>query len=123
MARAQTTKTETRKKSTASKGAVPKRQRTRRAGKPAQLAFEALAIEGGLLSPDWLARAAQLEAGGQSEADYRIPKGLNLRDEIGRYWRIAQALFGTSGRCGVPGGVPLRTSSMRSALTLGLDVK
>jgi hypothetical protein len=23
--------------------------------------------------------------------NYRIPKGLNLRDEIGRYWRIAQA--------------------------------
>ena len=26
----------------------------------AQLAFDALAIEGGLLSPDWLARIAQL---------------------------------------------------------------
>jgi hypothetical protein len=30
----------------------------------------------------------------QSESDYRIPKGLNLRDEIGRYWRIAQAHWG-----------------------------
>src|SRR6202166_1434425 len=57
----------------------------------AQLAFEALAIEGGLLSPDWLARIAALDAGGQGEADYLIPKGLQLRDEIGRYWRIAQA--------------------------------
>ena len=57
----------------------------------AQLAFEALSIEGGLLSPEWLARVAQLAAGQQSEADYRVPKGLNLRDEIGRYWRIAQA--------------------------------
>jgi hypothetical protein len=56
-----------------------------------QLAFDALSIEGGLLSPDWLARVAQLSAGQQSEADYRIPRGLNLRDEIGRYWRIAQA--------------------------------
>ena len=56
-----------------------------------QLAFDALSIEGGLLSPEWLARVAQLAAGQQSEADYRIPKGLNLRDEIGRYWRIAQA--------------------------------
>jgi hypothetical protein len=55
------------------------------------LAFEALAIEGGLLSPEWLARVAQLDAGGQSAADYGVPKGLNLRDEIGRYWRIAQA--------------------------------
>jgi len=65
------------------------RKRTR--AREAQLAFDALSIEGGLLSPDWLSRAAQLGAGGQSEADYRIPKGLNLRDEIGRFWRIAQA--------------------------------
>jgi hypothetical protein len=57
----------------------------------AQLGFEALSIEGGLLSPEWLSRVAQLAAGAQGEADYRIPKGLNLRDEIGRYWRIAQA--------------------------------
>jgi hypothetical protein len=57
----------------------------------AQLAFEALTIEGGLLSPEWLARVAQLTAGHQSEADYRVPKGLNLRDELGRYWRMAQA--------------------------------
>ena len=54
-----------------------------------QLAFEALSIEGGLLSPEWLSKVAQLQAGTQAEADYRIPKGLSLRDEIGRYWRIA----------------------------------
>jgi hypothetical protein len=67
-----------------------------------QIAFEALSIEGALLSPDWLSRAAQLAAGGQSEADYRIPKGLNLRDEIGRYWRIAQAHWSdfATGRAG-----------------------
>lgn len=57
----------------------------------AQLAFEALSIEGGLLSPDWLSKVAQLQGGQQSESEYRIPKGLNLRDEMGRYWRIAQA--------------------------------
>ncbi|WP_433704189.1 Eco57I restriction-modification methylase domain-containing protein [Paraburkholderia sacchari] len=57
----------------------------------AQLTFEALSIEGGLLSPEWLSKVAQLQAGIQGEADYRIPKGLNLRDEIGRYWRIGQA--------------------------------
>lgn len=57
----------------------------------AQLAFEALSIEGGLLSPEWLSKVAQLQAGTQAEADYRIHRGLNLRDEIGRYWRIAQA--------------------------------
>ncbi|MBI3726268.1 N-6 DNA methylase [bacterium] len=65
-----------------------------------QLAFEALSIEGGLLSPDWLSRVAQLAADQQGAADYGVPKGLNLRDEIGRYWRIAQAHWGdlTSGR-------------------------
>ena len=59
--------------------------------KEAQLGFEALAIEGSLLSPEWLSKIAQLAADSQSESDYRIPKGLNLRDEIGRYWRISQA--------------------------------
>lgn len=65
------------------------RKKTR--AKEAQLGPEALSIEGGLLSPEWLSRVALLQAGAQSEADYRIHKGLNLRDEVGRYWRIAQA--------------------------------
>lgn len=55
------------------------------------IAFESLSIEGGLLSPEWLSRVAQREAPAQAEADYRVPKGLGLRDEIGRFWRIAQA--------------------------------
>jgi hypothetical protein len=68
---------------------MPPRRRIR--AREAQIAFEAISIEGGLLSPEWLSRVAQLGAGQQSDADYRIPKGLNVRDEIGRYWRIAQA--------------------------------
>ena len=40
-----------------------------------------------------LARIAQHQAGDQTEADYGIPKGLTLRDEIARYFRIGQALF------------------------------
>ena len=68
---------------------APARRKPRR--NEAQLAFDALYIEGGLLAPEWLARVARLDAGGQAEADYRVPKGLNLRDEIGRFWRIAQA--------------------------------
>jgi hypothetical protein len=59
----------------------------------AAMAFEALSIEGGLLSPEWLARVAHREAEHQTEADYRVPKGLTLRDELGRYWRMAQALW------------------------------
>ncbi len=58
-----------------------------------QIAFEALSIEGGLLPPEWLAKVAHLQAHNQGELDYKIPKGLNLRDEIGRYYRIAQGLW------------------------------
>ena len=58
-----------------------------------ELAFTALTIEGGLLAPDFLNRIAHLEAAAQSEADYDIPRGLKLRDEIGRYWKIGQNLW------------------------------
>lgn len=59
----------------------------------AHIGFDAIVIEGGILAADWLARVAQLEAAAQSENDYRVPKGLQLRDEIARSWRIAQACF------------------------------
>lgn len=61
--------------------------------KKVQVAFDALMIEGGLLSPEWLSKIAQLQASKQTSQDYKIPKGLALRDEIGRYWRIAEALW------------------------------
>ena len=64
-----------------------------RARREARLELEALSIEGGLLTPEWLSKVAQLAAGQQGDADYRIPRGCSLRDEIGRYWRIAQALW------------------------------
>lgn len=57
------------------------------------LEFDALAVEGGLLPPEWLAKVAALDAPAQAAADYRVPKGLELRDEITRYWRIAEALW------------------------------
>jgi hypothetical protein len=41
-----------------------------------------------------IAEIAAVKATAQSEADYRIPPGLKLRDEIGRSWRIAEALWG-----------------------------
>lgn len=59
----------------------------------AALAFDALAVEGALIAPAMLARIAAHQAGGQAEADYGVPKGLTLRDEIARYFRIGQALF------------------------------
>lgn len=76
------------------------RKKTRKTTVPAPrrrtaaLAFDAIAVEGGLLSPDWLTRIAQLAAPQQTGPDYRVPKGLNVREEISRYWRIAQALRG-----------------------------
>jgi hypothetical protein len=57
----------------------------------AAIEFEAIHIEGGLLPAEWLGNIAALKAAHQSPADYGIPKGLNLRDELGRYWRIAKA--------------------------------
>jgi hypothetical protein len=66
------------------------RARTDRAS---ALAFDAITVEGALISPAVLARIAQHQAGGQTDADYGIPKGLTLRDDIARYFRIGQANF------------------------------
>lgn len=55
--------------------------------------FDTITLEGGLISSAMLARIADRKAGNQTEADYGIPKGLILRDEIARYFRIAAALF------------------------------
>ena len=65
----------------------------RRSPGEARIAFEALSIEGGLLGADWLGKVAQLQTTAQEPADYRVPKGLQIRDEIARSWRIAQACF------------------------------
>ena len=59
----------------------------------ARIAFDALSIEGGLLGADWLGKVAQLDATAQKPADYHVPEGLHIRDEIARSWRIAQACF------------------------------
>jgi hypothetical protein len=59
----------------------------------AALAFDAIHIEGGLFNDEYLAKVARRDASEQSAADYRVPKGLRLRDELGRYFRIAQALW------------------------------
>src|SRR5690349_2200433 len=53
--------------------------------------FVAIRIEGGILPPEFLQKVAALEAPRQGESDYSLPKGLRLKDEIGRAWRIALA--------------------------------
>ena len=55
------------------------------------LAYDAITIEGGLFNAEWLAKVAHLDAPLQKPDDYAIPPGLNLRDEIARAWRMAQA--------------------------------
>jgi hypothetical protein len=67
--------------------------RATRKAHAATLAFDALTIEGALIAPAMLARIAEQRAGGQADSDYNIPKGLTLRDEVARYFRIGQALF------------------------------
>jgi len=64
-----------------------------RAGRASGLAFDAIVVEGALIAPAMLARIAQHQADLQKDADYNIPKGLTLRDEVARYFRIAQAMF------------------------------
>ena len=64
-----------------------------RTRKSASALFDAIALEGNLITPAMLTRIAAHEAGAQSEAEYSVPKGLTLRDEIARYFRIGQALF------------------------------
>ena len=59
----------------------------------ARIAFDALSIEGGLLGAEWLGKVAQLDATAQKPADYHVPEGLHIRDEIARSWRIGQACF------------------------------
>jgi hypothetical protein len=62
-------------------------------GNRVETAFTALRIEGGLFPAEFLQRIAAEKAPGQSVADYDIPPGRTLRDEIGRYWTIAEALW------------------------------
>ncbi len=58
-----------------------------------ETAFTALRIEGGLLPPAFLQHIAAMDAPAQKPDDYAVPPGRTLRDEIGRYWTIAEALW------------------------------
>ncbi|MHB8236469.1 MAG: SAM-dependent DNA methyltransferase, partial [Acidithiobacillus ferrivorans] len=54
-------------------------------------AFATLRLEGGLFLPDQLEKAALGAARFQSEADYRTPKSLKLKDDTSRAFQIASA--------------------------------
>jgi hypothetical protein len=55
--------------------------------------FTAIRVTGGLLPPEFLQTIAALEAPGQGGTEYGLPKNLSLKDEIARYWRIANDLY------------------------------
>ena len=60
------------------------------------LSFDAITLEGSLLSSAKFAAVAERKdrkGDEQEDADYSIPRGLTLRDETARYFRIGQALF------------------------------
>jgi len=58
-----------------------------------RIQFDALAIEGGLFTADWLGKIASFGAPMQAEADYGVRAGFALREEIALAWRAAQALW------------------------------
>ncbi|MBF0160076.1 MAG: N-6 DNA methylase [Magnetococcales bacterium] len=51
--------------------------------------FTTIHIEGHLLPPEFLQQVAALKASYQANGDYGLSRSLNLKDELGRYWRIA----------------------------------
>ncbi len=55
------------------------------------LGYDTLSLEGALLLPDVLEKAAQGNASLQTADDYHVPKGFTLQEEYGRAFRIAQA--------------------------------
>ena len=54
--------------------------------------FTALRIEGGILPPEFLQNIAVLEAPEQTGSAYGLSKSLALKEELARYWRIANDL-------------------------------
>ncbi|MCA9229717.1 MAG: N-6 DNA methylase [Caldilineales bacterium] len=75
--------------------------------KKPDLNLDALRIEGSLLPAEFVSKLLELKADHQSATDYGIPPGLNLKDEVGRYWRIATALWADfKARCAKPGANP-----------------
>ena len=65
------------------------------ASAPRNRGFAALKIEGGILPPEFLQSIVALEAPGQTGADYGISKSLVIKEELARYWRIANDLHGS----------------------------
>ncbi len=65
--------------------------------------FAAMTAMGALIAPAQLARIAAAELKDQTAADYGVPKGLTLRDELARYFRIGQAQWRAFDSASAPG--------------------
>ncbi|MFC5755872.1 Eco57I restriction-modification methylase domain-containing protein [Rhizobium sp. GCM10022189] len=63
----------------------------RHARRSSDIGLSAISIEGGLISPAQVALVAATTPDQKAAQDYGCPKGTSLRDEITRYFRIAQA--------------------------------
>jgi len=59
--------------------------------KTSTLAYNCLSVEGGILPPEWFSRLAQSSLDEMRAEDYRLPAGVQLRDEISRAWTIGRA--------------------------------
>ena len=56
-------------------------------------AWPSLSLEGNLISPAMVAAIDRREANEQAEADYRVRKGLTIREEISTAFRVGQSHF------------------------------
>lgn len=63
--------------------------------KKTDLKLDAIRIEGSLFPTEFIHKLLELKADHQGAEDYDIPPGIQLRDDIGRYWRIASTLWGS----------------------------
>lgn len=83
----------------------------------ADLGLDALTIEGGLIAPEQVSRIAATERTARTAADYNVPKGLGLGDEIARYFRIGQAIWRDYARIDAP--TAARTAAFARDLLTG----
>ncbi|PLL13936.1 restriction endonuclease [Tabrizicola sp. TH137] len=65
-------------------------------------AWPSLSLEGNLIAPAMVASVDRREASEQTEADYRIRKGLTIREEISTAFRVGQSHFDTFSRIANP---------------------
>ena len=75
----------------ASRAQRVRRTRTRPNRRDQRLSFAAIEIVGGLLTPDVFNRIATPSGDAETRRGYGIPEGLDLRDEIARAYRMAEA--------------------------------